>query len=745
MVKNRSPFQLCFVYLLLFSLFVCLFSCTNKQPLKEESPLLDSLKERCYAFVMKLQVDSLRTAAEEYIKASPEGSRHFFKAQQFYINSYFNAREYDKVLTLLDKTEQMAHFNEYPSIVCDYMYTRARALQYSKRYSEAIEAFKYCLTFTPKEEQQEEILSTVLATMTQLMNVYIISNQVEDGYRYFRQLKNSPPPVIRRFVVRDLCTHLAYLTYQTGQRDEACRVVDSIFVHPPHNSTSERLFLDYSTAALVYYNHSAMVERVTQWLEQALEEADKYAYTSGVQWSVDMLAVLYWRSNKMAEGAELQFKALRMSQKRGDKGAESACYCSLSNLYRQWELYERADEYADQAIAVILSSDYLKFQGEAFRVKAAVKKVLSQPDSALYYYQKSLDCFEKAQQPVYTWNSKSDLGGVLIDNYEGDSLAMGVNLMREVLKDVSLSENMNYQYYQLGKGLIKQGHNREGELMLDSMYEQMSRAKEIAYWEGMLEYVLDYYLAQDNPAKVMQYTPLYRKQMTERFDEKISRKVTSAMVQYQTEKKEQQLKLTTAELAVKDLRIQLYTIALVLLVFIFIGGVLWYLHKRKLQKNIQLLTEQEKLLAQRDRELAESRLHEKEILLVGALDNLREANNQSEQMREQLDDFLASLENQQSILSVTPSLLREQGEIKFRRYFTQLYPAFLPSLKEYVPDITRGEELLSMLIALNQNMDEVADILCIERKSVKMSRYRLRKKIRIEPEIALDDFVKSLL
>lgn len=746
MQANRSGVNWGLNCLLPFLICSFIFSCTQKRADTVESSLLDSLNERCYTLVMQLQVDSLRMAAEEFMKAAPKGSKRFFKARQFYINSYFNARNYDKVISLLDGTERMEHFNDYPAIVSDYTYTRARCFQYSARYPEAIEAFKRCLSFCPEDvDKQEEVVASAEAAMTQLMNTYIQSNKLEEGYSYFKQMKELPNPVIQRFLLRDSYIHLAYLCNQSGRVKEACHLADTVFKMPLYKSTPQKLFRDYSYGAVIYYTQVDMWEQAIQWLERAMEEADKYAYMAGVQWSVDLLATIYWQSNKIEEGTELQYKALEMSQKRGDKSAVCNSYISLADLYRDWELYKQADEFADRAIHAILSTDDMKFRGVAFRAKGVVKSALNQPDSALFYLIKSAECAEKAQMQSDKCGYEADIARVLIDHCREDSLEKGVTMMREVLKKTKESNSNSYNYYSLGKGLIKQGKNKEGEIMLDSMYRQTYQNSKINFVDGVLEYVIDYYLSQGNHAKVAQYTSLYRKQMDNRFDEKTSRKVASAMVAYQTEKKEQQLKLAKVELAVKNLRIKLYLAALAVLILIISGGFLWYLYKRKIQKNRLLLAEQERLIALRDRELSEVRLHERENQLVSALENLREANEQSEQMREQLDDFLANRENQQGILSITPSLLREQGEIKFRRYFTQVYPGFLASLREIVPDITRGEEVLSMLIALGQNMEETADILCIERKSVKMSRYRLRKKLPVEPEITLDSFVRGLL
>lgn len=748
MLRNISfYFTLKSKLLIILSLcfFVLFLSCTGKQQKMTENSLLDSLDNHCYTLLVKLQTDSLRIAAQEYMDATTKYSKKYFKARQYYINSYFNDRDFKKVLDLLDETERMNHFNDYPVIVCDYLYTRARVFQYTSRYPEAIEVFKRCLTFNSKENEQEQLLHSVLASMTQLLNTYISNGNAAEGYRYFKELKEQPTPVIKRFALRDLYSHLGYLAMISAHEQEAFQLTDSVFLLPLHNPNSEKLFQNYSYAAAVFFNNPDTKKRVIKWLERAMEEADKYDYTGGVQWSIDMLANLYWQLNKVEEGTELQYRALKMAQKRGEKGAECNCYMSLSILYRNWELYSQANNYADQAIAVISPTNDYRFQGFAFRTKARIMQAMNMPDSSIYYYQVSDKLLTKANLPGESNITKASLAKTLIDYYTGEKLAMGVKQLKEVNKNSSRNTNRSYDFYYLGKGLIKQGHIHEGEAMLDSMYAEMLRMKNATYSDGVLEYVLDHYLSQKNAAKVIQYSILYRQQTDVRYNEKISRKVTMAMVQYQTEKKEQQLKLANTELSVKDLKIKLYIIAVLLLVCILTGGTLWYLHKQKLHKNLQLLIEQEKLIAQRECELAEIRLHEQESRLAGALENLREANFQSEQIQEQLNDFLSDRVKQQSIASITPSVLREKGEVKFRRYFNQLHPTFLASLKERIPDITRGEEILSMLIALKQNMEETADILCIEKKSVKMTRYRLRKKIGIEQEESLEEFIINLL
>ena len=94
---------------------------------------------------------------------------------------------------------------------------------------------------------------------------------------------------------------------------------------------------------------------------------------------------------------------------------------------------------------------------------------------------------------------------------------------------------------------------------------------------------------------------------------------------------------------------------------------------------------------------------------------------------------------------MTPYILKEDGEIKFRQCFELLYPRFLPRLREKVPSVSRREELLSMLIALKQDNKNIAEFLAIAPRSVLMLRHRFRQKIGMNTEYSLENFIEDLL
>ena len=90
------------------------------------------------------------------------------------------------------------------------------------------------------------------------------------------------------------------------------------------------------------------------------------------------------------------------------------------------------------------------------------------------------------------------------------------------------------------------------------------------------------------------------------------------------------------------------------------------------------------------------------------------------------------------------ALLSGDKEALFRNLFIYQYPAFMYVLRKEIPNITRNEELMSMLIVLNQRTQEMASLLCISPSSVNQARYRLRKRIGLKPGEGLDSYIKQV-
>lgn len=80
---------------------------------------------------------------------------------------------------------------------------------------------------------------------------------------------------------------------------------------------------------------------------------------------------------------------------------------------------------------------------------------------------------------------------------------------------------------------------------------------------------------------------------------------------------------------------------------------------------------------------------------------------------------------------------------QFNRNFNNAHEDFFLLLKEEHPDLTSHELRLCALLRMNLLSKEIAQIMHVSVKAVEISRYRLRKKLKLEPDVNLHDYLSQ--
>jgi phosphate/sulfate permease len=94
-------------------------------------------------------------------------------------------------------------------------------------------------------------------------------------------------------------------------------------------------------------------------------------------------------------------------------------------------------------------------------------------------------------------------------------------------------------------------------------------------------------------------------------------------------------------------------------------------------------------------------------------------------------------------LMITQDLSIDRDREKFQLLINEQNNNFIQRLCEAHPGLTDNEKRLIALLRLNLSSKEIASILNISPKSVEMNRYRLRKKLKVDPKINLNDFIRD--
>lgn len=128
--------------------------------------------------------------------------------------------------------------------------------------------------------------------------------------------------------------------------------------------------------------------------------------------------------------------------------------------------------------------------------------------------------------------------------------------------------------------------------------------------------------------------------------------------------------------------------------------------------------------------------------------SLKRRTEEKEELREKLSDLEEKLNEKIAVESIeelmTTKILTKDDWLDFKKSFNQVYPNFFRGLQSKGIKLTEGEERLIALEKLELKTKEIANALGIAEKSVRMSRYRLKKKIGLGTEELLQNFLEVI-
>lgn len=196
-----------------------------------------------------------------------------------------------------------------------------------------------------------------------------------------------------------------------------------------------------------------------------------------------------------------------------------------------------------------------------------------------------------------------------------------------------------------------------------------------------------------------------------------------------------------------------YIVYLLLLWGIVQGGLHYYLKaQHKKEQNIletERLTEQQKL-QQLKSEMLESELQNKNNELTLQTSMLVKKNQVMQALLDELESQKEALGDRypNKLYTKMKALITENQNsqadwLLFESYFNSAHQNFIERLRARYSDLTAGDLRICCLLRMNLSTKEIASMLNISVRSVELRRYRLRKRLCMETEDNLVDFLLS--
>ncbi|MFN0013951.1 MAG: tetratricopeptide repeat protein [Saprospiraceae bacterium] len=241
--------------------------------------------------------------------------------------------------------------------------------------------------------------------------------------------------------------------------------------------------------------------------------------------------------------------------------------------------------------------------------------------------------------------------------------------------------------------------------------------------------------ATGNPASALKLFLQAKAIRDSLFTAEKTRNLQELTVQYETREKEQEIRLLKANEQLQQTQRNLLMATLAFVVAILGFGL--YTQRLKLRNTRQTL-------AQTQQEMADY------------IDILRTKNAQLSALEKDLQPGLhGSVQPEPDPANGEPDadptetlynnrILTDKEWEQFKYRFERLHPGYLLRLRTRYPGLSGAEERLFLLIKVNLNSQEIADILGITANGVKKGRQRLRKRLELAPDADLEAFVREV-
>ncbi len=206
----------------------------------------------------------------------------------------------------------------------------------------------------------------------------------------------------------------------------------------------------------------------------------------------------------------------------------------------------------------------------------------------------------------------------------------------------------------------------------------------------------------------------------------------------------------------------------ILLSVIILAGVYLYVRRidkiRLHEKNKQLSAfreteqtfEEQKLAAEKEiiqlkNERLQSDMKHKNKELATATYHIIQKNKFLNSLKQELSAMISGTKNdiivselKRIIRKIDKDIQNEKNWEVFDRYFDEVHQEFHSRLKRIHPELTPGELRLCSYLRMNVSTKEIAPLMNISFRGVEISRYRLRKKLKLDRSVNITDYLMQI-
>ncbi len=492
--------------------------------------------------------------------------------------------------------------------------------------------------------------------------------------------------------------------------------------------------LGYSNYYLArIYSDIRDYSRMEASYNKALEIFEKTGNRLFYSFALNGLGTFHGKQSNFVKALEYFSRAYELKMEAGEDAS-----IELNNIciaYRNMGQLKEAIEFGKKSFRSAESNKDTVSMITSFDSLGDVFEDDGQADSALWYYGQALLLAEQINDLQQQSSIKYEMG--ILQRKNGDFLdaistyhqILNSDVASSKLKESSLLQLAN-AYFDMGRAdsatlyarrafeafqLMEDYHRgREAALLLKKLYKQTGNAGLALTYSDFVEVYRD---SLDSRNKADLFSDL--------------------RVQLETLEKVKSIELLEKQSQIDTLTIQRLAVFIVAsaLLILLTSSLIWFWYKGK-QRTQQQESDRLKMEVQQSREaLNRQTLH------------MMHVNNSLSEVEENLRSIPTeqkSREVQQVLKKINMGKALERDWENFDKYFGNVHGGFFQKLNNLSDNLTLHEKRVCALVRLNLNNREISTILNIEANSVKMVKYRIKKRLQLDESVDLYQFLNEL-
>ncbi len=559
-------------------------------------------------------------------------------------------------------------------------------------------------------------------------------------------------------------THARYQYMFTSVDKEFDTIADSIASHEFHRTTveSDRMAAHRLLDMAKHKGSQQLQARAIYWkirLNQlalspdscisALEKARSMTSDSYDHACIDyQLAGNYQRIGQYFNTYQLLEESMKELDKRKDYYMLGNAHLLMALTYSAISEPGMAKEELDEAESSYKKTDYPLNRIHFFR---AYNSKDSKDTKRLYLKSAA----EGKDDPAMTVQAYINIASYHIEKAEPDSAYHYIKLGRDqlpLLKGNNAMMEAILDYHQ-ARVAILEGHYSEGIQMLAAVEKVLQRFPDQSVLANLYKTMWEAYKSAGNDTKAFEYLRLYNSAVERQLTDLRNQKIPKAKAREAINRQKTEVERIKKESELARVRSYILLMALVILILSALGVVITMRHRVKMKRmenqSLRSQLEQEMIIKRLNQENFARDIQQKDCQISSSVLLLSNKNDILHQIDDTVREFYAdgkvNAEFVKRINELVGNSLKGDDEwSRFKKHFDSVHPGFFTKLKEMAPELTENDLRLCAYIRIGMRAKEIASMLQVTSASVNTHRYRLRKKLGLDKDASLDNFVRDI-